>query len=54
MNVLITRTYLLQILSEFQEAYNLEELLQVQNPRSDKKRLYRFKVIKNIWLKHVK
>lgn len=38
---------------KIQEAYNPEELLQVQNPRSDEKRLYIFKVIKSIWLKHI-
>lgn len=54
MNVSITHTCLLQIPSEFQEAYDLEELPQVQNPRSDKKRVYIFKVIKSIWLKHTK
>lgn len=46
MNVSITHTYLLQILSEFQEAYNLEELLQVQNPRPDEKDYIFFKSLK--------
>lgn len=36
-NVSITRTYLLQILSKFQEAYN-QKLLQVQSSRSGKKK----------------